>query len=144
MESSKGIGDAVRRELRNLQEAVAELRVQTGTEALELRARVRELERRLDEIAASESAIRDRCRSPADGAAGTSTRARGIGQAAEGTSTRAEEDEVGRRDRESGRPGSELRPVVLGRFPSRAEEAIGRALRQPSARGDATAWISLS
>jgi hypothetical protein len=45
----------VLRELRNLEGAVADLRAQTGVEAFELRARVRELERRLDELAKGES-----------------------------------------------------------------------------------------
>jgi acetyl-CoA carboxylase alpha subunit len=40
----------VLRELQKLEEAVADLRAQTGVEAFELRARIRELERRLDDL----------------------------------------------------------------------------------------------
>jgi hypothetical protein len=40
----------VLRALTKLEETVADLRAETGVEAFELRARVRELERRLDEL----------------------------------------------------------------------------------------------
>jgi hypothetical protein len=50
MEASNTTDGTVLRELKKLEEAMADLRAQTGVEAFELRGRIRELERRLDDL----------------------------------------------------------------------------------------------
>ena len=50
MEPSDTTDGTVLGELKKLEEAVADLRAQTGVEAFELRAQIRELERRVDDL----------------------------------------------------------------------------------------------